>query len=162
MSNGPIKINLRTGQYGREVERFIKYSNRQFMMIMVNATNEMHKMAQKKIRQHSSNAIIQSGNLRKRIVPKIYNGGYTGEIVSHASYSQAYEEGQRPHIIRIANKKVLAGPKRGNPGWTTTSGDYAIYGVKVKHPGTEPRPFMYPAWLWGIRKLEDGIKKALN
>ena len=158
-----ISVKLDTSSFDRDVERFIKKNNRDFRQGVTMATNEMHKMAKKKIRQHSSNSKVRSGHLTNEIHQKIINGGFTGEVISHASYSQAYEEGTRPHIIRIKSKKVLAGPKRGAPGgWKSISGDYAIYGIQVRHPGTQGRPFLYPAWLWGQRKLEDYIRKALN
>jgi len=87
----------------------------------------------------------------------------TGEVISGASYSQAFEEGTRPHLIQIRKKKVLAGPKRGAPaGWPMISGDYAIYGTKVVHPGTKPKPFMYPAWRFGTRSFNNLVKKALS
>lgn len=158
-----ITVKLHTAAYYKDIDRFVKKSHRDFKMAIIDGTNEMHKMAKKKIRQHSSNSKVRSGTLTNNIHQKIIGGGYTGEIVSHASYSQAYEEGTRPHIIRIRSKKVLAGPKRGAPsGWKSVGQDYATYGTKVRHPGTQPRPFMYPAWLWGWNKFEKRMKLALN
>lgn len=157
-----VSINLKTGQYGREVDAFIRRNNKDFQAAMKHATNEMHKMAKKKVRQQAK-GIVRSGHLVNEIHQKIINRGFTGEVISHASYSQAFEDGTRPHIIRIKNKPVLAGPKRGAPaGWKGISGDYAVYGKAVRHPGTEPHPFMYPAWLWGVNQLEKRIKMALN
>ena len=157
-----INIKLNTSSFDRDIERFIKKNNRDFVRGVTGATNEMHKMAKKKVRQLAKGK-IRSGHLTNEIHQKIYNGGFTGEVISHASYSQAFEEGTRPHIIRVKGKKVLAGPARGAPpGWKSVGPDYATYGTVVRHPGTPAHPYMYPAWLWGQRKLEDYIRKALN
>ncbi len=160
-----INVKLDTTLFSKQIDQFVKKNNRDFKFAVMMATNECHKMAKRKIRQHSSNSKVRSGNLTNNIHQKIIGGGFTGEVISNASYSQAYEEGTRPHLIRIQSKKILAGPARGAPsGWKSFSpnGDYALYGTRVKHPGTSPNPFMYPAWLWGTRKLEDYIRKALN
>ena len=31
---------------------------------------------------------------------------------------------------------------------------YATYGKKVQHPGTQPHPFLFPAWKFACDKLE--------
>ncbi len=155
-------IKLNTAAYGRDVDRFIKKSERDFKFAIMDATNEMHKMAKKKVRQLAKGK-IRSRHLTNEIHQKIYNSGMTGEVVSHASYSQAFEEGTRPHIIRVKNKKVLAGPARGAPsGWKSVGPDYATYGTVVRHPGTPAHAYMYPAWLWGQRVLEKRIRQSQN
>ena len=146
-----------------DIDRFIKKSERDFLYAVDKATNDAHRFAKSKVRQLTRNSKVRSGTLINNINQKITQRGMTGEVISGASYSQAFEEGTRPHLIKIRKKKVLAGPKRGAPaGWPLISGDYAIYGTQVVHPGTKPRPFMYPAWRFGNRSFENLVKKALS
>lgn len=157
-----LRINSMTFQ--KDLDRFLKKSERGFQHAVDTATTDMHRFAKKKVRQLTRNSKVRSGTLINNIYPIITNKGMTGAVISKASYSRPFEEGTRPHYpITIRKKKVLAGPKRGAPGdWPMISGDYAIYGTKVVHPGTKPRPFMYPAWRFGTRSLNNRIKAALS
>jgi hypothetical protein len=155
-----LRVDDRTFQ--RDMDRFARKSARGFMYAVDKATMGMLRFAKGKVRNLTRNSKVRSGTLINNIVPMITNKGMTGAVVSKASYSRAFEEGQRPHLIKIRIKKVLAGPKRGNPGWPMISGDYAIYGTKVVHPGTQPKPFMYPAWRFGMRMFNNLVKKALS
>jgi hypothetical protein len=124
-------------------------------------------MAKMKVRNYTRGSKVRSGTLVNGINQEITSKGMTGIVTSNANYSQAFEEGTRPHTIRIKNKKVLAGPYRGRPaGWSVSKKSkamgYAVYGQKVQHPGTHPHPFLYPAWKFAVTKLEESIKKALN
>lgn len=149
--------------FQRDLERFLKKSEKGFRYAVDKATSDMQRFAKKKVRNLTRNSKVRSGTLINNIHQKITQRGMTGEVTSKASYSEAFEKGTRPHLIRIRKKKVLAGPKRGAPGgWPMISGDYAIYGTKVVHPGTKPRPFMYPAWRFGMRSFERMVKTALS
>jgi len=158
-----ITFRIDDRDFQRDLDRFARKSGRGFMYAVDQATMAMHRYATHKVRVLTRNAKVRSGTLIKNIVPQITNRGLTGAVISKASYSQAFEEGTRPHLIKIRKKKVLAGPKRGAPGgWPMISGDYAIYGTKVVHPGTEPRPFMFPAWRVAMRVFYNLIGKALS
>lgn len=154
-----ITLNIKDGQFRKDIDRFIKKKGKEFKLAVADSTYRMQRLAQKKVRQHAKGG---SGFLRNNILIEISSKGFTGTVTSHAEYSQAFEEGTRPHGIRIKSKKVLAGPKRKAPsGWNNISGDYAIYGKKVQHPGTKPHPFMFPAWKSAYLYLEKLIRKAL-
>jgi len=158
-----INFSLDVKQFQREVENYISQQDSRFKKDVFSATLDMHRFAKKKVRNYTRNSKVRSGTLINNIQLQITNIGLTGVVMSKASYSRAFEEGTRPHLITIRNKKVLAGPKRGAPaGWPLISGDYAIYGKKVVHPGTKPKPFMYPAWKFGIRSLNNRIEKTLS
>jgi hypothetical protein len=153
--------------FRRDMERFRKKSDSDFKMAILKATLQLEKLAKMKVRNFTRNAKVKSGFLINNIRKLITGGGLTGEVTSGASYSQAFEEGTRPHTIRVKNKKVLAGPKRGAPpGWvispTSAKMGYATYGKKVQHPGTPPHPFMFPAWRFACQQLEKFIKQALT
>ena len=158
-----ITMKIDDKVFQRDLERFLKKSEKGFRYAVDKATSDMQRFAKKKVRNLTRNSKVRSGTLINNIHQKITQRGMTGEVTSKASYSEAFEKGTRPHLIRIRKKKVLAGPKRGAPGgWPMISGDYAIYGTKVVHPGTKPRPFMYPAWRFGMRSFERMVKTALS
>lgn len=156
-----ISLTINDKSFQKDMERFAKKSDRDFRYAITSATNEMHKMAKKKVRQHTQNSKVRSGFLLNHIFQTIMDRGMTGEVRSEASYSEAFEEGTKPHTIRIRSKKVLAGPARGASPGTPISGDYAIYGKEVQHPGTSPKPFMYPAWSFAKDRLYKLIRAAL-
>lgn len=162
-----ITIGLDSRGFEREMMLFATKNERDFKIAIADSTNKMHKMAKTKVRNYTRNSKVKSGTLINSIIHNITSRGMTGEVISNADYSQAFEYGTRPHHIRIKNKKVLAGPYRGRPaGWIVSKASkalgYAVYGKKVQHPGTHPRPFMFPAWRFGCRNLEKRIKISLN
>lgn len=162
-----ITFTIDNRSFRRDMERFRKKSDSDFKMAILKATLQLEKLAKLKVRNFTRNAKVKSGFLINNIRKLITGGGLTGEVTSGADYSQAFEEGTRPHIIRAKNKKVLAGPYRGRPtGWEVSaksaSMGYAIYGKEVHHPGTPAHPFMYPAWRFACQQLEKLIKHALT
>jgi len=158
-----ITLRIDSMTFQKDLDRFLKKSENGFRYAVDKGTTDMHRFAKKKVRQLTRNSKVRSGTLINNIYPIITNKGMTGAVISKASYSRAFEEGTRPHLIKIRHKKILAGPKRGAPGgWPMISGDYAIYGTKVVHPGTKPKPFMYPAWRFGMRSFERMVKTALS
>lgn len=163
-----ITIGLDSRGFEREMERFARKNAKDFQDAITDSTNEMHKKARVIVRNLTMDTKVHSKpSLVSGINQQIVNRKMTGIVISNASYSQAFEEGTRPHTIRIKVKKVLAGPYRGRPaGWIVSKASkamgYAVYGKKVQHPGTPPHPFMFPAWRFGCRNLEKRIKMSLN
>lgn len=154
-----ITLKIDGRQFKRDIDRFVKKKDKEFKSAIADSTARCHRLAHKKVRQLAKGG---SGFMRNKILMQISPSGMIGTVTSHAGYSQAFEEGTRPHTIRIKSKKALAGPKRkAPPGFDNISGDYAIYGKKIQHPGTEPRPFMFPAWKSACLHLEKLIRKAL-
>jgi len=161
-----ITMKVDSAKFQKDIERFVRKKDGEFRKIITAATAKLHKMASAKVRSYTRKSKVKSSFLVNNIKLRITSGGLTGEVTSHAGYSQAFEEGTRPHTIRIRTKKVLAGPKRGAPaGWDTggksASMGYAVYGKKVQHHGTHPHPFMYPAWKYACRYFEQLLTKAL-
>jgi len=150
-----IQLTLDTREFDRDLEKFAKKNHRDFVKAVHTATTRMHFLA-------VNRAPVKTGNLRRMIRMLILGKGLTGDVISQANYSKDVEEGTKPHVITVKNKKVLAGPaSKAPPGWENISGDYAIYGTKVKHPGTKAQPFMMPSFMAAMRKLYRLIEKAL-
>lgn len=160
-------ITVDTARWNRQMEAFLRQNHRDFVMAVADATNYAQSRAKRKVRDYTRNSKVRSGTLVNGIEQEIVNSGYTGVIRSKAAYSEAFEYGQRPHIVRVKNKRVLAGPYRGRPeGWRVSAASkslgYATYGKRVRHPGTKPRPFMFPAWVAGQVRLNKGITRAFR
>jgi hypothetical protein len=51
-------------------------------------------------------------------------------VEAKASYSAYVDQGTRPHIINVVNRKVLANRRTGQ-----------IFGKRVRHPGTRATKF---------------------
>lgn len=161
-----ITMRIDDAAFQREVRAFIKKKDGEFKRILLDATLTMVKLAKTRVRNLTRGAKVRTGFLVNGIGHIITSNGFTGIVESKAKYSQAYEDGTRPHHIRVKNKAVLAGPLRGAPaGWDVSKKSkkmgYATYGKTVQHPGTKPHPFMFPAWKFATQKLEDGIRRAL-
>jgi len=153
--------------FQRELKIFQRRSTESFRIAILKATLEMKKAAKLKIRQMTRGSRVKSGYLINNIIHRVTSKGITGEVISKAPYSIFIEEGTRPHIVRRRTKKVLAGPLRGRPpGWNVSekskSMGYATYGKEIRHPGTQPRPFMYPAWRYGMKVFERELRKVFR
>jgi hypothetical protein len=153
--------------FQREMEKFIRQSDREFKSVIRDSSNHLVKMAKLKVRNFTRRSKVKSRTLINGIRKNITNKGLTGEVLSSASYSEAFEYGTRPHTIRVKNKGVLAGPYRGRPpGWYVSkkskSMGFATYGKKVQHPGTQAHPFMYPAWRYAVDYFEKQIIKIFR
>jgi len=158
-----ITLRVDSMTFQKDLDRFLKKSEKGFRYAVDKGTTDMHRFAKKKVRQLTRKSKVRSGTLINNIIQIITNRGMTGAVVSKASHSRPFEV-TRPNFPKTSrNKKVMAGPIRGAPaGWKSLSGDYAIYGTKVVHPGTEPKPYMYPAWRFGMRSFERMVKTALS
>lgn len=162
-----IGISLDTKSFELDIDRFLRRNDQDFKTAVADSTSKVHKMARMKVRGYTRGSKVLSGTLIGGIEQTITNKGYTGEVISRAAHSRAFEEGTRPHHVRVKTKKVLAGPYRGRPaGWKVSASSkamgYATYGKKVQHPGTPPKPFMMPAFKFGQGNLEKMIRRSLN
>ncbi|SRR6056297_644718 len=145
-----ISVTLEDKKFQRQLERLRKKHAKRLHETIIDSTYKMHKLA-------SGTAPVDDGALKGQI--KIKTGYLKGEVVSEANYSQAVEEGTKPHHIEIKSKKVLAGAASKAPAGMATSNGWAIYGTRVQHPGTKPQPFMKPAFTVAKNYLVKQIKK---
>tara|TARA_R100001198_G_scaffold85519_1_gene59819 strand:+ start:844 stop:1257 length:414 start_codon:yes stop_codon:yes gene_type:complete len=76
---------------------------------------------------------VDTGRLRASINVK---REYLSKVIgTNVEYAPDVEFGTGPHEIVAKNKKVLADKKKG-----------IIFGKRVKHTGSQPRPYMRPAF----------------
>ena len=149
-----ISMSIDEKKWEKEVESFIKKKDREFASHIKKSTITMHRDAY--------NGAPHVSNFLRNHIRSIFHNKYYTEVHSAANYSEAVEEGTKSHVINVRNKKVLAGHKRYAPaGWPFISGDYALYGKRVKHPGTEAHPFMRPAWEKAKDRFYTLIHKSL-
>lgn len=147
-----MSLVIKDKEFIKQLENFSKKHTKQQFDVLARATLKMDKYAKFK-------APTDEGKLKQGIEMSISRNTFTGEVESTASYSEAVEKGTRPHDITIKNKKVLAG--KAVPG-NKNKGGWSIWGTKVKHPGTKPRPFLEPAFIVAKNFFMNEIKKTFN
>src|SRR6056297_1024508 len=145
-----ISVKLEDKKFQRQLEQLRKKHAKRLHETVSDSTFKLQKLAM-------NDAPVDDGALRRGIKANISH--LKGEVVSNANYSQAVEEGTKPHHIEVKNKKVLAGAARKAPAGMATSNGWAIYGSRVQHPGTKPQPFMKPAFTVAKNYLVKQIKK---
>ena len=91
---------------------------------------------------------VDTGRLRGSINVK---REYLSKVIgTNVEYARDVEYGTGPHEIVAKNKKVLANKKKG-----------IIFGRKVKHPGSQPRPFMRTAFENNKKRVAEFFVKNL-
>ncbi len=81
------------------------------------------------------------------------------QVVNTHKAAAFFEFGTKPHVIKIKNKKVLAGITEDVGGKASSKykgTEYTFFGKKVQHPGTKKRPFMKSA---SIKHKAEYIKR---
>jgi HK97 gp10 family phage protein len=75
-----------------------------------------------------------SQSLRSRpVTGSFFDGGVEGGIQSPLPYASYVEDGTRPHLIEPRFRKALR--------WPAGASGFA-FAQRVRHPGTDPNPFM--------------------
>lgn len=90
------------------------------------------------------------GNLRQSISSRM-EGTSRAIVEARASYAAFVDQGTRPHIISVVNKKVLANRRTGQ-----------IFGRVVHHPGTRKQPFFTDAVKGNEGFMNNEFNTALN
>ena len=98
------------------------------------------------MRNLERNGTSKTRKLKQSIQHITVKSGYGGEVFSGLDTSEFIEYGTKPHWIKIKHKKVLANVKTDE-----------IFGKKVFHPGTKPKPFMAPAAHKHLTKLTNDL-----
>ncbi len=94
-------------------------------------------------------APINTGNLRVKTLPPVWEGRDRLVIYTGAGYWRMVHFGTKPHVIRPRQAKALRFEIDGN----------VIFAKSVTHKGTKPRPYFSEA----IRVLDAGkIKSIIN
>lgn len=108
----------------------------------------------------------RSGNLKRSIIAGTLTDA-SASIEAGADYAAFVEYGTRPHIIRPVHGRSLA--------WSSDPGAYTLIGTMragrrpdifakvVHHPGTSPRPYLYPAAQQALEEVNaDPLVAAWN
>ena len=90
------------------------------------------------------------GTLRQLISSRM-EGNSRAVIEAKAKYSSFVDQGTRPHIISVVNRKVLANKRTRQ-----------IFGRIVHHPGTRAQPFFTNAVKGNEGFMNNEFKTALN
>ena len=91
---------------------------------------------------------VDTGRLRGSINVK---REYLSKVIgTNVEYATDVEYGSGPHEIVAKNKKVLANKKKG-----------IIFGRRVKHPGSPPRPYLRPAFENNKKRVAEFFVKNL-
>lgn len=100
-------------------------------------------------REAKENAPVKDGRLRSSINTEVLNSGYAVEVSTNVEYAPFVEYGTAAHEIMIRTKKVLSNGK-------------VIFGKKVKHPGTRPQPFFFPAYEKLRKRFINSLKQSIK
>jgi hypothetical protein len=107
----------------------------------------------------------RTGLTRKRIRVTKSKDPHEGRAYqcSISRYGMFVELGTKGHIIKVKKKKLLArrGVNIDFEANTVTSG-WAVFGKKVKHPGTLSKPFLRPAFYNNIAEIIETERKYLT
>ena len=90
------------------------------------------------------------GTLRQLISSRM-EGKTRAVVEARAKYSAYVDQGTRPHIISVVNKRVLANHMTGQ-----------IFGRIVKHPGTRKQPFFTNAVKDNEKFMNNEFQSALK
>lgn len=95
------------------------------------------------------NKLSGGGTLRQLISSRM-EGTARAVIEAKAKYSAYVDQGTRPHIINVVNRKVLANRRMGQ-----------FFGRVVHHPGTRRQPFFTDAVHGNEGFMNNEFKTAL-
>jgi HK97 gp10 family phage protein len=104
----------------------------------------------------------KTGNLRKGLKKKYSKKATGGAVTSKAPHSHLVEFGTKPHALTkgasrdseraVKRKRTYVQVINGNP----------VDGEHIMHPGTEPRPFLQPAYYAERSNYIENLKKAVK
>lgn len=108
-------------------------------------------------------APVDNGALRLSSYMKGTN--FDLEVGFNAEYARAVEFGTAPHVIRSKSGKILTNYNSLREG-QKKKGGVKFFGYEVKHPGTKPQPFFFPAVNREVRefvnKWQDKLRKIIK
>jgi HK97 gp10 family phage protein len=99
--------------------------------VLIQSAN--HILAEMEVR-----APVKTGNLRQSLGIRVESDRVTiGPNERQAPYAGYVEFGTKPHVIR---------PKKSGGVLVFTVGGTKVFTTKVNHPGTQPQPYVRPAF----------------
>lgn len=95
----------------------------------------------------------RSGHLKQSIHPGRVSQ-FHAQVEASAPHALWMEMGTKPHIIRPRFKKVLAwGGERRLTGTLRSGSKPTNFAMEVHHPGTAPRPFLFPSGKQAVAEM---------
>lgn len=108
----------------------------------------------------------RTGTLARSIHPGMIMGT-VAQVIADAGHAVYVEKGTRAHLIRPRNARALAW--NSDAGATRLSGAMRsgvapnVFARLVRHPGTQPQPFLEPAARQSLDELDaDPVVRAWN
>lgn len=121
------KVKVDASDFDRSVHKWAERVERQVADALMEAAQET--------RNHAVRLTpVDTGALRAGWKVRQGPTGHWTEVYNETPYAAAVEFGSKPHVITAKNKKVLANRKTGQ-----------VFGQRVNHPGSRPRPMLRPA-----------------
>jgi hypothetical protein len=131
----------------QKIDRYAKEKQKELWIEVKKSGFEIDKKQKQKLRYHSA---ISGKNYAAMIAANRTTVNEEKKIFTIDNSHKAavfFEQGTKPHKIRIKNKKVLStlreytGGKALNVSKDKKGNEWAIFGLQVNHPGTKPKPF---------------------
>jgi len=144
MKDGCIELDLLAIEsLGVAIEEYSEDLTNELKVAMVDTVTSIEKYAKHR-------CPVDTGNLRASITPEV-DGFKEGSVGTNVEYAMAVEYGSRPHDIRPREKKAMRFEKGG----------HEIFAKRVKHPGSQPQPFLEPAFIIGGRISKKNFDRAV-
>jgi len=129
-------IRIKGGEKFKSTLQKIAEEHPQVMDAALDDTADAMSLEAQRIVPVDTGRLRGSINVKREFLVKV--------IGTNVEYARDVEFGTGPHEIVAKNKKVLANKKKG-----------IIFGRKVKHPGSQPRPYMRPAFENNRRRVAE-------
>ena len=136
-------ITIKGGDKFKSTLQKIAEEHPQVMDAALDDTADAMSLEAQRIVPVDTGRLRASINVKREFLVKV--------IGTNVEYARDVEFGTGPHEIVAKNKKVLANKKKG-----------IIFGRKVRHPGSEPKPFMRPAFENNRRRVAEFFIQNLS
>ena len=146
MSSNTISITPKElARFNRSMDKYSKKAQKDVKTEVQKATINIERYAKTNVKKNDLlGTRVSVANLIRR---RVFNRGFSGEVISGHKAAVYIEEGTKPHVILPKKGKYLVF-KVGTAGSLKTgkmTESKKIFARKVNHPGTRANPYMKPA-----------------
>lgn len=124
--------------------------------VVINTT--AYSVANDAKRNLTQNKSVVTGRLRSSIKVITNLARFEAKTGTDINYAPYLEYGTVAHVITARRAKVLARYNRTSKGKAL----FTVFGRTVNHPGTRPKPFLFPAAEKNRRQFENSMIKVLK
>ena len=147
-------IKVDNKKFERDLKKFSRKNEREFSHRLNQSTLAMTKMAKSK-------APTNEGKLRQGIRSEVERKGLTGATISEEDYSQGVEEGTKPHWPNMKSIKRWVELKLSVPRKDSANVAFLV-SRKISRKGTDPQPFLMPAWQKASKDFMKGLRRVFK